>query len=148
MIPGPGFLDFCSVCPQNVDQNSGGLRSGMADLIPLEVPKSIMMSLSVFVGSLLVGWLVRRSLLLWFKKWAAKTDTVVDDLILHSVKGPSGLWVILLSIQLTHQTTHLGPAIIDYGAKIISALLVLSNTNHNANVLSNFFLQRTRSLQT
>ena len=120
----------------------------MADLIPLEVSKSIMMSLSVFVGSLLVGWLIRRSLLLWFKKWAAKTDTVVDDLILHSMKGPSALWVLLLSIHLTLRTSHLGPAFIDYGAKIISALLVLSITVLIANVLSNLFLQRARSMHT
>lgn len=120
----------------------------MEDLISLEVSRSIMMSLSVFVGSLLVGWLIRRSLLLWLRKWAAKTETTVDDLIVQSVKGPSGLWVILLSIRLTLRTSHLGPAFIDYGSKIISALLVLSITVLIANVLSNFFLQRTRSLQT
>jgi small-conductance mechanosensitive channel len=120
----------------------------MEELISLEVSRSIMMSLSVFVGSLLIGWLVRRSLLLWLRKWAAKTETTVDDLILSSVKGPSGLWVILLSIRVTLRTSHLGPAFIDYGSKIISVLLVLSITVLIANVLSNFFLQRTRSLQT
>lgn len=120
----------------------------MSELIPLEVSKSIAMSLSVFSASLLIGWLIRRYLLLSLKKWAARTETRVDDLIIHSVKGPSGLWVLLFSIRLTLRTSHLGPAFIDYGSKLISALLILSITFLVANILSNIFLQRARSLQT
>lgn len=120
----------------------------MIDFIPWNVSTPIFISLSVFLGALLGGWLVRRFLLLSLSKWAEQTETRADDLILQSVRGPSGLWVILFSIHLTLRTSSLGPSFIDYGAKIITSLLVVSITFLVANILSRIFLQKTRNLDT
>lgn len=118
------------------------------NFIPLEPSTPIFISLLAFLGALLTGWLIRSYLLLSLKKWAARTETRADDLILHSLQGPSALWVLLFSIQLTLRTSHLGPAFIEYGSKIISALLILSITFLVANILSNVILEKTRTLET
>ena len=108
------FLDFYIFCIQN--KRPEACESGMEEFIQMSASTSILTSLFVFLGSLLIGWFVRRSLFLYLKKWSERTETRIDDLILVSVRGPSALWVLLFSIHLALRTSHLGPILIEYGS--------------------------------
>lgn len=103
---------------------------------------------SIFLASLAVGWLARRLLLRSLKRWAQRTKTSMDDRLLESLRGPSSVWVLLLSLHLSLQTSRLSPIHIDFGSKVITALLILSATFFLANLLAKLVSPMTQTLRT
>jgi small-conductance mechanosensitive channel len=60
----------------------------------------IFQALAIFAGVLAAGWIIRALLLRWIIRLSARTATRVDDVIVHSVKGPSLLWFAILGLNL------------------------------------------------
>lgn len=102
----------------------------------------------VFLASLAAGGLARGLLLRSLRRWAQRTETLMDNLLLESLHGPSGIWVLLLSLHFTLKTSPLPQTYVDDGAKVISALLILSVSFFIANLSACFALPLTHSLQT
>ncbi|MBI3607235.1 MAG: mechanosensitive ion channel family protein [Nitrospirae bacterium] len=98
--------------------------------------RQIASSLAVFVVAVGVALLARRLLLSVLHRWAAKTDTTIDDILLSVVRGPSIFWAIALGLYLGIGTSVLPPRIIQVSFSVLHALVILSFTFVAANVAS------------
>lgn len=78
----------------------------------------------------------RRLVLALLKRWAAKTETALDDLLLSVIRGPSISWAIALGLYVGIGTSVLPPRIISVSFSILHALVILSFTFVAANVAS------------
>jgi small-conductance mechanosensitive channel len=90
----------------------------------------------VFVVTLLLGLLLRRLLFRALIRWAQKTAGQIDDIIVHSVRGPFMIWVLMLSIHFAAQVSPLPTKISNLIAKILLFLLVVSLTIVGARLAS------------
>lgn len=91
------------------------------------------MPLIVFLGVLIIGYILRKIIFNRLNHWASKTKSSLDDIIIAATKGPFIIWCIMLGIYLALDTTHLpdnlvngvGKALVIMG--IFSVTLVISN---------------------
>ena len=102
------------------------------------------------LGGLLLGMLVRRTLVTWVARLARKTAWKYDDVLIESIRGPVVLWFVLLGLRLavrmlplSDTTDHtLGQVILVLGilsvswalANFASRLLRVGATHHLPNV--------------
>ena len=56
----------------------------------------ILVSILIFIGSVITGWIVYRIFQRYFTRWAEKTKTKLDDEILKNIKKPIYFLVILI----------------------------------------------------
>jgi small-conductance mechanosensitive channel len=92
--------------------------------------------LLVFVSVLLVGFVLRILCFRMLHRWAAKTTTRMDDLVLASTRGPSVIWILILAVIAAVQTVDLPGEAADVALRrILAALLVLSITMGLARLL-------------
>lgn len=92
--------------------------------------------LSVFVVTLILGLIIRRLLFNRLSKWAERTSSKVDDIIIAGVKTPFILWTLMLGIYLAIRTTSLPPDIVYLAGKILVILGIGSITIVLANISS------------
>lgn len=98
--------------------------------------RHIALSLTVFAVVAGSALLVRRLLLSVLHRWAAKTETAIDDILLGVIRGPSIFWAIALGLYLAIGTSMLPPRIIQVSFSVLHALVILSFTFVAANVAS------------
>jgi len=98
--------------------------------------RHIALSLTVFAVAAGLALFVRRLLLSVLRRWAAKTETAIDDILLGVVRGPSIFWAIALGLYVAIGTSVLPPRIIQLSFSVLHALVILSFTFVAANVAS------------
>lgn len=99
--------------------------------------------LAIFGVVLIGGLLVRVQLFRMLNRWAKNTQTRFDDLLLASIKRPSGLWILMLAMLLAAQTIHLPSLQAEVAMrKVLGALLVLSITLGAARLAGDLVAQR------
>ena len=98
--------------------------------------RHIALSLAVFAVAAGLALFVRRLLLAVLHRWAAKTETAIDDLLLGVVRGPSIFWAIALGLYVAIGTSLLPPRIIQVSFSVLHSLVILSFTFVAANVAS------------
>lgn len=49
-------------------------------------------ALSIFLGTLILGYIVRAFVLRWIGKLTVKTETRIDDILIHPLRRPLPLW--------------------------------------------------------
>jgi small-conductance mechanosensitive channel len=104
-------------------------------------------SLAVFIGVTALALILRGILLRILQKWAEKTKTAADDLLLSAVCVPSIYWCIAIGLYLTIGTSNLPTQYVTYSFKVIHVLVILSITLVVANVsanLVNYSIQRSQ----
>jgi len=84
--------------------------------------------LAVFLFTLFVGWFARRLLYGALKKWASKTNTELDDLVIRATHGPFMLWVLMLALFLAAQTSQLPASATSFVSRALLALWIISLT--------------------
>ncbi len=85
--------------------------------------------LLVFAAVLLVGLLGRALGFRMLRRWAAKTATKMDDLVIVSTRWPSVIWIFILAVIAAFQTVNLPGETADIAVRrALAALLVLSIT--------------------
>lgn len=88
----------------------------------------LIMPVGIFVlttGSLVV---VRGLLLSFLHKWAKKTETELDDIIIKSIKGPSVFWCIAVGIYAGVIVSDMPERYVHYFTRAIDVLVILSVT--------------------
>ncbi|MBI5379991.1 MAG: mechanosensitive ion channel [Nitrospirae bacterium] len=90
--------------------------------------------LLVFLGGLVAALLIRKLLLVALTRWATKTATRVDDLVLATLRLPSLLWGVVLALYLAIGLSSLDPNSVFYAFRILHAVLILSVTWTAANL--------------
>jgi len=85
-------------------------------------PVEAITPLVVFGVVFFLGWLLRRIVLRRLAKWAQKTKTAVDDLIIDSLRKPFIIWFVMLGIYIAVESSKVPD---DITAIINKVLLVL-----------------------
>lgn len=97
---------------------------------------SILFSAVVLSGVTIAGLIVRKFLFAAFQRWARKTETPIDDMVLASLKGPSLLWSVAIGLYVAIGTSELAPKYIEIAFKALHVLVILSVTMVLANLSS------------
>lgn len=98
------------------------------------VLNSILFSLAVFIGVAALALIVRKILFHFFHRWAQKTKTHLDDLLLSALRFPSIYWCIAVGLYFALGTSNLPVPYVAYSFKAIHVLVILSVTLVLANI--------------
>ena len=98
--------------------------------------REIIAPLIVFGITMVIGWFVRAIIFGQLAKWALKTETQIDDVIVESTKGPSLIWLLIAAIYFGIQISHLSEGIQDFSGKTLLVLIIISATLVAANLAS------------
>src|SRR3970282_206848 len=94
--------------------------------------QSILLDLAVPVGTSLgiaiALLLVRRYLLRWLEALARRTTTLVDGLVVDSLRTPTLLWSLAIALAAGLETASLPRRLAAWGTSIVAAMVILSIT--------------------
>lgn len=102
----------------------------MSQLFEITVP------LMVFFTVLFFGYILRKILFTRLSKWASRTKSQIDDIILVAVKGPFIIWCIMLGIYFALEASKLPQEVVNISGKILLVLGITSVTLVLANISS------------
>lgn len=91
---------------------------------------------AVFMGVFGITMLLRKFIYGWVEKWARKSKTNVDNLVIQTIKTPSVFWCIILGLYLGLSVSNLAPKNIAIANKILGSLIILSMTLVAAGLLA------------
>jgi small-conductance mechanosensitive channel len=89
----------------------------------------------IFIATLAIGFVVRKILFIRLGRWAQKSTTQLDDIIISATKGPSIIWLMMLGIYLGAKFSKLPADKVDLISKILLVLGIISVTVALANIL-------------
>jgi len=89
--------------------------------IALHDPLRLVMPLCLLVGTVIAGYLVKRLLFRALQRWAAKTSSHVDTVMIHSLKRPIIIWSLILGIYFATESLDLT----DRSRQLIERTLVI-----------------------
>lgn len=98
--------------------------------------KNAVISISIFAASFVALFIVRKIVFRYMAKWARKTGTTADDLLLEALKHPSIFWAAAISLYIALDTSSLQQKYVNYGLKVLYVLVILSITLASANIIS------------
>jgi small-conductance mechanosensitive channel len=84
--------------------------------------------LSVLAITITVGFIAKRLLFSALYRWARKTKTRADDILVETLSGPFMMWVLILALNLAVQSSDLPDRITGLIGKILLILWVISLT--------------------
>lgn len=88
----------------------------------------IVIPIAILVCVLIAGWVAKRLLFQGMHRWAARTESRLDDLVLKAVRKPFMIWVLILGLYLSLGFSNLPPRMTDLLGKVLLALWVISFT--------------------
>lgn len=80
------------------------------------------------LATLLGGWLLRRFLFRIIRRWAAASDSRLDQLVIDSLRGPIILWALILGVHLATQNSEIPRRYLVYVPTTLTVLWVWSLT--------------------
>lgn len=90
----------------------------------------------IFIIAVLLCFIVRAILFNRLNRWGPKSSTQLDDIVISSIKGPSIVWFLILSIYLAVQFSNLPADKVVLISKVLLTLGILSVSFALANLLS------------
>lgn len=88
----------------------------------------------VFFLLLGAGLIIRKIIFLKLAHWASKTETEIDDVIIHAVRRPFIIWCVMLSLYIALDISKLPQDMVYIAGKILLVLGILSVTMALANI--------------
>src|SRR3990172_10401762 len=98
--------------------------------------KDILIFLAIFLAVSAATLLMRKLMLSMMGRWARKTETKVDNIILESVRHPSIYWSIAIGLYVAVDISPLPPKVTAYTLKALYILIIFSATLALANLIS------------
>ena len=89
-----------------------------------------------FVITFCICFIVRAIFFNRLNRWAQKSTTQLDDIIIAAVKGPSIIWFLMLAVYLALRFSNIPIDKIDLAGKLLLALGIFSVSIAIANLLS------------
>jgi len=89
---------------------------------------ALVVPVAVFLTVMVVGWFVRGFLFRVLEKWTAKSKAKLDDLLVHALRGPFMLWVMILGLHLAVQSSALPSTVTALVGRMLLVLWILSLT--------------------
>lgn len=103
---------------------------------------------AVFLGVSIALLIVRKIAFGYLARWAGKTDTTADDILLEAVKSPTIYWSLAVGLYIALDTSGFPKKYVAYGLSALYILIILSVTLAVANISSNIFLNRIKKSET
>ncbi len=100
-------------------------------------PFAVILPLTILAGTLLAGLILRRILFGVMRKWAARTDSRLDQLLVESLRGPIILWALILGVHLATQNSQIPRPYLRYVPPSLEVLWILSLTIATAHLAGN-----------
>lgn len=82
-----------------------------------------------------ISYLIRNSLLRMLSRWAKRTRTGVDDIVISSIKRPSLIWCVMLGLYITILFSKIPEKYIILSGKFLFVLAIISVTLVLSNIL-------------
>jgi small-conductance mechanosensitive channel len=101
--------------------------------------KDIVIPTAAGMVSALMLFIIRGISFRLLHKWAEKTDTKIDDIIIKSIKIPSIFWCIAIGLYIGVSVSELPEQYVFYISKAIHILVILSITIAAANLSGRIF---------
>src|SRR3990172_10574566 len=98
--------------------------------------KNAAISISVLVATFVALLIIRKIVFSSLSRWARKTGTTADDLLLDALKHPSIFWAAAISLYIALDTSSIQQKYVNYGLKVLYVLVILSITLASANIIS------------
>ncbi len=98
------------------------------------------MPVVVFVVTTIILLFVRKIVFWRLKKWAQRTKTEIDDILISSLKFPIFLWIIIISLSIAVSISSLSPKAVTVVNKGLLVLGIFSITIVVANLGVKFFI--------
>jgi small-conductance mechanosensitive channel len=83
-----------------------------------------------------IGLAIRQTLKYLLKRWAERTETKIDDVIINAIKNPIIIWFLLAGIYGALTFISIPSNILEYVEKGVLALIIFSITLTLANITS------------
>src|SRR5262245_38225666 len=103
-----------------------------------EHPWELVVPLAIFGVTFAIGWLVRGLVLRTLEKWEQPARTRAWRIVRESLKGPSWIWIVILSVHLAIQSSDLPVRVTGYLPSILLNLWVISLTLMCMRMAGNF----------
>lgn len=103
--------------------------------------EKVAVSIAVIILVLAVLFLVRSFLFRILHKWAEKTKTGFDNLIINTIKSPSIFWCIGIALYIGLESSEIPLKYTFYIIKAIHILIILSITVAAANLVTRVFIR-------
>ena len=100
------------------------------------VLKQSVISLAVFIGVTALALVVRQVSFRLLHRWARRTATTMDDLLVAALRQPSFFWSLAIGLYFAIGTSALPEAYVTYSFKAIHVFLILSVTIVSADLSS------------
>lgn len=107
----------------------------------LEKIYKIYFPIIIFFVVLFLGYFLRKVFLSKLGKWADKTKTKIDDIIISSIKTPFIIWCFMLALYISLKFSHLPDEIVIFIGKILLSLGILSISLVIAGIIVNMIKQ-------
>ena len=90
--------------------------------------RQFLIPLAVFGVAMVAALIARRILFRALDRWAQRTKTDYDDVIVEAVRAPFMVWALILAVYLAMISSPLPPNITIVGGKVLLVLWILSLT--------------------
>lgn len=95
---------------------------------------------AIFVGASVILLIVRKLAFGYLARWAKKTETRADDILLESIKSPTIYWTLAIGLYIALDTSGFPKKYVAYGLNALYVLIILSVTLAVANISSSLFM--------
>lgn len=103
--------------------------------------EKVVVSIGIVIVLAAVLFLIRVFLFRILHKWAKKTKTGLDNLIINTIKSPSILWCIGIALYIGIESSEIPLKYTFYIIKAIHILVILSITMAASNLINRLFIQ-------
>jgi small-conductance mechanosensitive channel len=111
---------------------------GRRGLMPFKFEHLLLPSI-VFIVSTAILFVVRGITFRFVHRWAEKTETKIDDIIIKSFKTPSFYWCLAIGLYIGADVSELPKRYVFYLSKAIYVIVILSVTIAAANLVGKIF---------
>ena len=89
---------------------------------------SLIVPVAVLGGTIALGALAKRIVFKYLSRWAERTSSVLDNLLIAAIRAPFMLWVLILGIYLATATSRLPRGAVALTGKALLILWIVSLT--------------------
>ncbi len=101
-----------------------------------QLVNNILVPVIVFLLTFFIGVLLRKILFFRFAKWAEKTKTQLDDIIIGATKAPFLIWCVMLGIYFGMHSSVLPQQLLLIIEKVLLVLGIFSVTLVTSNIIT------------
>jgi small-conductance mechanosensitive channel len=88
----------------------------------------VVVPLAIFLGCLLAGFIIRRVVFGWLRKWSQRSGHNLDIVIVSTLRGPIMIWALIAGLDLAARSSALQPRYTQPFNTTLEALWLISLT--------------------